>query len=239
MHKKKLLIVQNIGHEGPGMLLDLLDEYHIGFERYDLSRGDSIPDPRCYNALVVLGGPQSANDRTPQILHEVQRVREALHASIPFLGICLGLQILTVAAGGKVVPSTVKEVGFNEPGGEPYMVHLTPDGRQDPLFRGLPESLRVFQLHGETVVPEPEMVLLATGKGCENQVLRIGSNAWGLQCHFEMTGSMFETWTEIDPDLMKMDRKLLLDEFEKIRTEYAVTGRTLLLNFLALAGLVD
>ena len=238
MHKK-LLIIQNIGHEGPGLLLDLLDEYNIAFERYDLSRGDSIPDTRCYQGIVVLGGPQSANDTTPQILHEIQRIREALHASVPFLGICLGLQLLTVAAGGKVVPSAVKEVGFHEPDGEPYMVQLTPEGRKDPLFRGLPDSLRVFQLHGETVVPGPEMLLLATGKGCRNQILKVGSNAWGLQCHFELTGSMFELWTELDSDLKAMNRKVLLDEFEKIRNEYTFTGRTLLLNFLALAGLID
>jgi GMP synthase-like glutamine amidotransferase len=238
MHKNKLLIVQNISHEGPGMLAELLEEHALGFELYDLSKGDAIPDPLHYPGVVVLGGPQSANDATPQISHELQRVRETLDAGIPYLGICLGLQLLVAAAGGSVVPCYQKEIGFREPDGSPFLAKLTSKGKRDALFRGLPENLRVFQLHGETVIPGAGMTVLAKGRGCENQVLRVGTNAWGLQCHFEMTGAMFENWIGIDPDLKAMSRTELLHEFASIRDEYMVTGRTILFNFLAVAGLV-
>jgi GMP synthase-like glutamine amidotransferase len=234
----KLMIIQNITHEGPGMLAELLEEYALGFELYDLSTGDEIPDPRDYPGVVVLGGPQSANDASPRISHELQRIRETLDAGIPYLGICLGLQLLVSAAGGSVVPCRRKEIGFREPDGSPFMVQLTPEGKQDALFDGLPENLQVFQLHGETVIPSAGMTLLAKSRGCENQVLRVGTNAWGLQCHFEMTGAMFENWIGIDPDLKAMDRTELLREFDNIRDNYSATGRKIMLNFLKESGLL-
>ncbi|NTU58981.1 MAG: type 1 glutamine amidotransferase [Chlorobiaceae bacterium] len=237
--RKKLLIVRNIAHEGPGMLAELLEEYSLGFELYDLSKGDSIPDPRNYAGVVVLGGPQSANDTTPQIRHGLQRIRETLDAGVPFLGICLGLQLLVAAAGGRVVRCHRKEIGFRDPDGFPFMVQLTSEGKRDALFNGIPENLRVFQLHGETVMLGDGMILLAKSRGCENQIVRLGSNAWGLQCHFEMTDVMFKSWMEIDPDLMALDREELLTEFDAIRDEYEATGRTILLNFLAVTGLVN
>ena len=238
MHNK-LLILQNIGHEGPGILAGLLKEHALDFDLYDLSKGDLIPDTRNYKGLVVLGGPQSANDTSPQILHELQRIRETLDAGVPYLGICLGLQLLVVAAGGSVVACQRKEIGFREKDGTPFNVLLTSEGKRDALFHGLPERLRVFQLHGETVIPHSGTNLLAKGRGCENQVLRVGTNAWGLQCHFEMTDAMFECWIAIDPDLKAMDRSELLDEFESIRSEYETTGRTILLNFLDVTGLIN
>jgi len=234
--QKKLLIIQNIGHEGPGLLLDIMHEQGIGFELCDLSKGELIPDTHRFSGMVVLGGPQSANDTSGQILHELQCVRKAIKAGIPILGICLGLQLLVKAVGGMVVPCTIKETGFHEPGAEPYTVRLTPEGLRDQLFRNLPGHLKVFQLHGETVVPTPETTVLATARECRFQALRIGSNAWGLQCHFELTRPMLESWTLTDPDLMAMDRKALLAEFDSLYAEYTETGRTILRNFLDACG---
>lgn len=234
----KLLIVQNISHEGPGILDQQLAEHRIVAERCDLSKGEPIPDPEGYAGLVVLGGPQSANDTSDQIVRELAMIRRALDAGVPYLGICLGLQLLVSAAGGAVVPCSRKETGFREPDGEPFMVHLSAEGMMDRLFRGLPEQLRVFQLHGETVVMTPEMTLLATGRGCTNQVVRIGDRSWGIQCHFEMTPAMFESWLDIDPDLMAMNKSELLEEFASFRNEYTATGKSILLNFLDLTGLI-
>ncbi|HHE07562.1 MAG TPA: type 1 glutamine amidotransferase, partial [Chlorobaculum parvum] len=83
-----------------------------------------------------------------------------------------------------------------------------------------------------------DMTLLATGDSCTNQVVRVGDNAWGLQCHFEMTPAMFDSWLGIDVALKTMNRDELLAEFEAISAEYAENGRSILLNFLAVTGLV-
>lgn len=234
----KLLIVQNISREGPGILADLLAEHGIESECCDLSQGETAPDPAGFVGMVVLGSPQSANDATPQITGELALIEKALDADVPYLGICLDFQLLVKAAGGSVVKCAQKEIGFRDLDGKPFMVDLTGDGKRDALFCGMVKPLRVFQLHGETVELTDGMTLLATGHGCPNQVVRIGGNAWGLQCHFEMTPAMFNIWIGIDADLKALNRTELLTEFEAISTEYAETGRSIMRNFLVATGLV-
>ncbi len=237
MHHK-LLIVKNVTHEGPGLLEPLLSELGIASHTVDLSKEEEFPDPRNYKALVVLGGPQSANDTTPSMQLQLRRIAEALDNEIPFLGICLGMQALVKAGGGRVLPCRVKETGFIDPEGKPYRIELTPAGRKDPMFAKLGSSFRVFQLHGETVeLAASCMELLATSNNCPIQAVKVGKNGYGLQCHFELTQAMFSEWCTIDSDLKEMDHHKLTKEFEAIQEEYRATGVTLLHNFLRISGM--
>jgi GMP synthase (glutamine-hydrolysing) len=236
---RKLLIVKNITHEGPGLLDNVLGEHTIASHCVDLSTGAAFPDPGGYSALIVLGGPQSANDETPAMQLQLTQIEHALQEKIPYLGICLGMQCLVKAGGGKVVKSPVKETGFIDPEGSPYRIQLTEAGMHDPLFEGLGCSFPVFQLHGETVELAPSgMHLLATGTHCPVQAVKVGENGYGLQCHFEMTPQMFSEWCDIDTDLKKMNRRDLMEQFESIKAEYRSTGLKLLCNFLRISGLV-
>ncbi|ABB23407.1 type 1 glutamine amidotransferase [Pelodictyon luteolum] len=234
--QERLLIVKNITHEGPGLLEGLLLDRRIDADIADLSRGDPFPDPDSYRALVVLGGPQSVNDPTPEMQGELKQIEKALKKEIPYLGICLGMQALVHAAGGRVVPCPEKETGFFDPTGDPYRMELSEEGQSDPLFKGLGDRFRVFQLHGETVVPATGTVLLGTGHRCHHQAVKAGKHAYGLQCHFEMTRDTLDRWTEIDPDLKAMGRERLLGEFDELQEEYRTTGLRLLGNFLDIAG---
>lgn len=117
-----------------------------------------------------------------------------------------------------------------------YTVSLTTAGRLDPLFEGLPENFRVFQLHGETIVPAQDMHTLGTGEFCTQQVVRY-HKAYGLQCHFELTRELFELWLHEDPDLQKQDPNALRYQFEAIFEEYTNTGIQLFHNFFDIAGL--
>jgi GMP synthase (glutamine-hydrolysing) len=234
-----LLIVKNISHEGPGLLETILCQKGIISHGVDLSKGESFPDPRNYSAIVVLGGPQSANDETPVMQLQLKEIEHALQEEIPYLGICLGMQCLVKAGGGKVVKSPVKETGFIDPEGSLYRIELTEAGKYEPLFAGLGSSFPVFQLHGETVVLAASgMALLATAKHCPIQAVRVGKNAYGLQCHFEMTDAMFSEWCDIDADLKSMNRRDLMEQFERIKEEYHSTGLKLLHNFLQISSLV-
>jgi len=233
--QKEILIVKNITREGPGLLEDLLKEQGIGYTVADLDSNEPFPAVEQYGALVVLGGPDSANDETDKMRIELERIRESRTAQIPYLGICLGLQTLVKAAGGAVVKNQVKEIGFRDPEGDRFTVELTEAGRQDPLFANLDHSFEVFHLHGETVKPTHDMTLLATGKFCQNQIVRVGSNAYGIQCHFELTPAMFETWIKEDPDLLKLEKDKLRTDFEAINEQYTKVGRQLFANFLKIA----
>lgn len=234
--KKPILIIKNITREGPGLLEDLLKERGISYTIVDLDNGEDFPPIEQYGAVVVLGGPDSANDETEKMGKELLRIQEIIASGIPYLGICLGLQTLVKAGGGKVIKNHVREIGFMDPDGKPFTVELTDDGKKDPLFKNLGDAFRVFHLHGETVELTDEMTLLGTGKFCKNQIVKVGPKAYGLQCHFELTPEMFETWINEDSDLLKLDMKMLRAEFELIKENYTLVGGKLFENFLMIAG---
>jgi GMP synthase (glutamine-hydrolysing) len=235
---KDVLIVKNIPREGPGLLGELLQEKRISFELIDLEAGDSIPAPIDYKAMVVLGGPDSANDTTPKMIDELEKIKQALDNNTPYLGICLGMQTLVKAAGGKVVKAENKEVGFIDPDGFQYDIQVTEEGKVSPLLAGLPHDLEVFHLHGETVQLTEQMKLLGTGKFCRNQIVQVNPTAYGIQSHFELTPEMLATWAEQDPDLIPLGKEELLANYEAIKANYTNIGRTILQNFLRIAGVL-
>ena len=98
--------------------------------------------------------------------------------------------------------------------------------------------LNVFQLHGETVELTSDMIVLATGKFCNNQIVKVADKAYGIQSHFELTSEMLTIWAEQDPDLIPIGKEKLIADFEKIEQSYTYIGQTLLHNFLKIAGLI-
>jgi GMP synthase (glutamine-hydrolysing) len=232
-----LLVIQNITREGPGLLEQVLRDEQVTFDVIDLDKGQELPALDGYKALVVLGGPDSANDDTPKMRAELACIKEGLDAGLPYLGICLGLQTLVKAAGGQVVKGDIKEVGFIDPDNNQHTVTLTEAGKADPLLAGLPEVLNVFQLHGETVDLTPGMTVLATGAFCRNQIVKVTDKAYGIQSHFELTPEMLTVWAQQDPDLTPIGEDKLSADFEAIKQSYTNTGQTLLRNFLRIAGL--
>lgn len=234
--KNKVLIVKNITREGPGILGETLSEKNIDFDKVDLSKGENFSFDDKYRAVIVLGGPQSANDDTYVMRNEIEQIRQVLKNNIPYLGICLGFQILVKAAGGKVNKCQVKEVGFRDPENNYFTIELTGEGKFDPLFAGLTNSFKVFQLHGETVDLTDNIKLLATGKFCINQIVKFGSFAYGIQNHFELTAEMFDEWIREDLDLLTLNKNQLRNDFRLIKDEYDVTGKRLFKNFLEIAG---
>jgi GMP synthase (glutamine-hydrolysing) len=233
---KEILIIKNIAREGAGLLGEIMEEYGIKNKVIDLSLGEKLPPPEKYAAVVVLGGPDSANDLNTKMRNELAFIRKVLAANIPYLGICLGLQTLVKAAGGEVVESPVKETGFRDGKGQYFRISLTEDGRQDRLFNGISDSFNVFHLHGETVILTDKMNLLATSDSCPDQVVRIGTNAYGIQCHLELTEEMLERWINEDSDLRLMNANELRKDFTDNRELYSQTGYQFFTNFLRTAG---
>jgi GMP synthase (glutamine-hydrolysing) len=233
-----LLLVKNISREGPGLLATVLDEHRIPYDVADLDKGEAFPDPTAYKALVVLGGPDSANDNSAKMTNELKQVAQAFAAGIPYLGICLGLQVGVKAAGGRVVAGPHKEVGFIDQNGHMYAVEPTERGKHDPLLVGMMGSLPVFQLHGEVVELTDQMELLATAPDCPNQIVKIGPKAYGIQSHFELTDDMLKVWAAEDPDLTPIGYEKLAKDFTTIKSAYTDIGETFLHNFLRIAGLI-
>jgi GMP synthase (glutamine-hydrolysing) len=235
---RKILILKNTPRENPGLIEILLKEHNLNYQIRDFSPSSEIQPPESYSAIIVLGGPESANDRSQKILSELELIYKAVKSGIPYLGICLGLQTLVKAMNGIVLKSKTGETGFRDPEGEINKIRLTKEGRKDKLFKNLPDVISVFQLHGETVMITPRMKLLATGRYCRNQVVKFGKNAYGIQSHLELTNELLESWIMEDADLQKLDAALLRVDFESLKSEYQNTGRQLFNNFFMIAGLI-
>ena len=239
-----VLIVKNISREGPGLLDEILRQHNITSHTVDLSEGNPVfPGPSAYKAMVVLGGPDSANDNSDKMRTELSRITMALNVNMPYLGICLGMQALVKAAGGEVYKCLAPEIGWRAQAGSFFELDLTTEGAADSLFNGIKSHAssprRVFQLHGETVKLAEGMVPLATGNGlC--QVVKISEKpAYGIQGHFELTPGMFQQWLREDPDLRRLDAASLKRDYATVRADYERAGRQLFTNFLKIAGVIS
>ena len=230
-----VLIVRNIPREGPGLLEKLLVHHRTPFEIVDAHT--NLPDPTKYKAVVVLGGPASANDQNPVMQAELDMIKKAVGANMPYLGICLGMQTLVRANGGSVYKNEVPEIGWRALNAEYFTIDITRTGESDPLFAELPKQIGIFHLHGETVMPTEAMQVLATGKYCHVQAVRVGDNAYGIQGHLELTKDLLETWITNDPDLRQLNPIALRQDYKTLRERYNATGRQLFTNFLRIARL--
>ena len=202
----KLLVIQHVDHEGPDLIAELARERGMQVDRRRPSLGESLPDPTaCHNTIaLVLGGPMGVNDCDQPGMDWLQQELDWLTAwqaqRQPVLGICLGAQLLAVAAGGTVEPLQVgspahplSEVGFGA-------IHWVVDSAQEPLLQGLNPSETVLHWHSDRIRLPAAATLLGSSLHCAEQVFRIGHHAVGLQCHLELTGSSLESWINADID---------------------------------------
>lgn len=243
---KKVLIVTNITREQPGTILKVLQERGWQPNIVNLEQGDTFPSPKDFDALIVMGGPPSANDTAEQTAwmpDEIAKIQEALKLGIPYYGVCLGFQTLVKAAGGTITKSPRKEVGFRdsytEPLGKFYSIQLTEAGKNDKIFKGLPDTLQLFHLHVETVelsdTMNPKATLLATGEVVPNQFIKIGENAYGSQGHFQVTPELIQAWLKVDPDLLALGSQgveQVWKDFQELQENYIKTANKLFNNFL-------
>jgi len=237
--RNEILILRNEPRENPGLIEIVLKENNLEYTILDFSAETRFSDTDKFSAVIVLGGPESANDQTPKMLSELAFIKTAIDSGIPYLGICLGLQTLVKAMGGTIEKCKIPETGTRDPGGSLFRITLTEDGKSDRLLANLPGTINVFQLHGDTVRITSEMKLLGTGDFCPDQIVRVGEKAYGIQFHFELTDELLQSWMKEDPDLNRLDNDALLNDFRLLKPVYHLTGRQIIHNFLFIAGLIQ
>lgn len=187
-----IYIIEHVEVEGPGTIVAYLKKRKIPYQTIALYRGDSFPqDLSAGDAVVCMGGPMNVyeEDKHSFLKEENKFIQKVLKKKIPYLGICLGSQLLAKAAGGKVIKSPVKEVGW-------FKVDLKNDGLKDPLFKDVPRQFDVYHWHEDMFEIPQNGVMLATASGCPNQAFKVGENAYGLQFHVEVTEKIIRDWCE-------------------------------------------
>jgi len=193
----RLLMIQHVSCEGPGLLKDklLCNGWDLDIRCMDIP-GITLPENlNGYHAFIILGGPMGAYEESlyPYLLTEEDLVLEAAAKGIPTIGICLGGQIIARSLGADVTPNPKKEIGWS-------LINILSEGKVNPLFDGLPDFLSVFQWHGDTFTLPEGAVLLASSEECKNQAFVYNDNIWAMQFHLEVNPDMIQNWSEVYRD---------------------------------------
>jgi GMP synthase (glutamine-hydrolysing) len=156
-------------------------EYRVGI--------DELPPLEEVSGIVMFGGEMNVDmtDRYPFLADERRFVREAVDRGIPYLGICLGAQMLARALDRNVYAAGVREIGFNA-------LHPAAEAQRDRLVAVFEDGDMVFHWHEDTFELPEGAALLATGDHVPMQAFRVGERAWGLQFHFEVDRPEVEQW---------------------------------------------
>lgn len=204
----RILIFQHLDVEGPGLLGELWAEAGHELTTVELDKSEPIPPLHGFGLLVVLGGPMDVwqEDVHPWLVEEKAAIRHwVLELERPFLGICLGHQLLADALGGRVAPMRVPEVGLTR-------IRLTPAGQRDPILADFRPQYEVMEWHGaEIVAPPPGAEILAANDVCRVQAMRCGPHAYGFQYHMEITAQTVSDWMSIPATRAHLDRALGAD----------------------------
>ncbi|MEO9614092.1 MAG: glutamine amidotransferase [Nitratireductor sp.] len=183
--RPRILIVMHQEMSSPGRVGHLLLEAGFELDERRPPLGDPLPETLADHAGVVMfGGPMSANDTDEFVLRETEWLKVPLKENKPFLGICLGAQMLVNHLGGRVEghQAGLVEIGW-------YPLQPTEAGR---ALMAWPEM--VYQFHREGFSLPRDTTLLATAETYPNQAFRYGENAWGVQFHAELTRIMMQRW---------------------------------------------
>jgi len=140
----------------------------VGLWRH-LPHGGALPeDVSEYAGVVIFGGPMSANDcgTLDCIRNELDWIPKVVEARVPFLGLCLGAQLLTRTLGGKVRPHPEGrvEIGYTK-------VEPTTAGRA-----WIPNPMHVYEWHREGMAIPECCELLARSEHYPVQAFRFGND---------------------------------------------------------------
>ena len=188
---RKILLVVHQATSEPGLIGQVLQDLQYELEICCPAVAQPLPtNMEDYDGAIVFGGPMSANDDTtlPFIRDELDWIPTVLDSRKPYLGVCLGAQLLARVLGGQVSlhPEGMKEIGYSR---------IQPVSEQADLL-GLNH---VYHWHQEGFEIPREAILLAEGRVFPNQAFRY-DNAYGIQFHPEITHSMIRRWVAAAPD---------------------------------------
>ena len=213
----KFLSLQHIALEDPGTFKDFLLADGHTLTTIQLDEGDTIPSNlNEFDAMLCMGGPMDTfmEQEHPWLVLEKKAIGEyVLNLKKPFLGFCLGCQLLGEVLGGRVVSSEPPEIGVLD-------INIIDDAKQDPVFNFLPNSIKALQWHSyevqglETI---DGVEVIGSSPSTKYQIFGYNNHAYGIQFHIEIRKSTVDDWAAVPEYKNALEKSLGKEALPKMK----------------------
>ena len=184
----KFLVLQHINIEHPGVFREFMKNDNVQIDTVELDVGEKIPKLDTYDAMIVMGGPMDTwqEEIHPWLVPEKESIYEfACVQKKPYLGLCLGAQLLGEVVGGKVKKMDNPEIGILD-------INIS---NHNSIFKSMENNIKVLQWHSYEISDLPDSAtLLASSDVCKVQAFSF-ERAYGLQFHVEQTNETVPQWS--------------------------------------------
>ena len=211
----RVLILQHIKIEDPGFIKDLMIKDGAELTTIELDEGEKIPnDLSKFDAMFCMGGPMDTwmEKKHPWLVDEKKAIKEfVVNLQKPYLGFCLGCQLLGEVVGGKVVKSKPSEIGILE-------IDFIKSKNNDLLFSSFPDKIKSLQWHSYEVVDlekKKDVTLIASSAVTKYQIFRYKKHAYGIQFHIEIKDTTVNEWGCVPEYKSALEKELGPDALEK------------------------
>jgi len=222
----KVIILQHIKIEDPGYIKDLMIKDGVELTTIELDEGEKIPkDLSKYDAMFCMGGPMDTwmEKEYPWLIEEKEKIKEfVVDLKKPYLGFCLGCQLLGEVLGGKVVKSNNPEIGM-------LNINFSKNKNNDLLFSKFPEKITSLQWHSYEVqgLDENEDInLIASSPETKYQIFKYKNHAYGIQFHIEVKKTTVGEWGCVPEYKSALEKQLgqgALEKFDEDSQKYMPT----------------
>jgi len=211
----KIIILQHINIEDPGYIKDLMIKDKFELTTIELDEGEKIPnDLSKYDAMFCMGGPMDTwmEKDYPWLIDEKKRIKEfVVDLKKPYLGFCLGCQLLGEAVGGSVVKSKNPEIGI-------LNINFSDNKKSDLLFNQFPSQIKSLQWHSYEVQDldkKKDITLLASSPETKYQIFKYQNHAYGIQFHIEIKDTTVGEWGCVSEYKSALEKQLGEGALEK------------------------
>ena len=214
----EVIVLQHINIEDPGFIKDLMVAESVKLTTIELDEGEKIPsDLNKFDAMFCMGGPMDTwmEKDFPWLADEKKKIKEfVVDLKKPYLGFCLGCQLLGEVIGGKVVKSNNPEIGM-------LNIDFSENKKNDLLFSKFPEKITSLQWHSYEVQgleKNKDITLIASSPETKYQIFKYKNHAYGIQFHIEVKKTTVGEWGCVPEYKSALEKELgegALDKFEK------------------------
>ena len=214
----EILVLQHINIEDPGYIKDLMIKDGVNITTVELDEGEKIPNNlNFFDGMLCMGGPMDTwmEKDFPWLIEEKKKIKEfVVELNKPYLGFCLGCQLLGEVIGGKVVKTNNPEIGMLD-------VNFLDEKKKDILFADFPEKITSLQWHSfevQELEKNKDVTLIASSKETKYQIFRYKNNAYGIQFHIEIKDTTVNDWGCVPEYKSALENQLgqgALEKFDK------------------------